>query len=149
MNEQCPIRKILFAADGSNLSMEAARFAAGLARCTRAQVTIITAVEATGVTEFVPFAVESNEENVEQLQETGTDLLEKTKQPFLAADVPVHAEIVEGPAADAIIDEAKDGDYDILIVGSTGTHRSLSPRLGEVAERVALNAPCPVLLFRS
>ncbi len=144
------IQKILVATDGSGPSLRAADYAAEIAGCTGAEVTILTAAEATGITQFVAYAVKAAENLPEELRHTGAHIVETTKKPFLEADVPVHTKIIEGFASEVILNEAKDGNYDLIAMGSRGAGVGLTKRLifgmGSVAERVVGNAPCPVLV---
>ena len=57
-----------------------------------------------------------------------------------------NARVLPANAPRAIIEAAKSGDYDLIVIGSH--HRSGLKRavLGSVAERVVRHAPCPVLL---
>jgi nucleotide-binding universal stress UspA family protein len=56
---------------------------------------------------------------------------------------------IGGPAAFAIVDAAKEGNYDLIVIGTHG--RTGLPRvlLGSVAETVVRHAHCPVLTVRS
>jgi len=146
------IQKILVATDGSSPSLRAADYAAEIARGTNAQVTILTATEASGITQFVTYAVKAAENLPEELRHTAAHIIEATKKPFLAADVSVHTKIIEGFASEVILNEARDGNYDLIAMGSRGAGAGLTKRLifgmGSVAERVVGSAPCPVLVAR-
>lgn len=64
-----------------------------------------------------------------------------------AKGIPIrNANVLPGNAPRAIIEAARSGDYDLIVLGShhhTGLKRAV---LGSVAERVVRHAPCPVLL---
>ncbi|HUV04250.1 MAG TPA: universal stress protein [Armatimonadota bacterium] len=145
------IRKILLATDGSELAMRAGRYAAEIAGCTGADVTILNTAEVSGVTEFVTYSIEAGRKPSQQ-RETGEDIVEKARKPFLDTGVPTHTKIIEGYAAEVILGEAEDGKYDLIVMGSRGAGMGLIRRvvfgLGSVAERVIANAPCPVLVVR-
>jgi len=47
-----------------------------------------------------------------------------------------------------IIDTARDGHYDVIVIGTHGRIGRLHALLGSVAEGVVRNAPCPVLTVR-
>lgn len=56
--------------------------------------------------------------------------------------------ITEGVAADQICHEAKEGEYDLVVLGSRG-HGFLSSAIGgSVSSKVLHHAPCPVLIVR-
>jgi nucleotide-binding universal stress UspA family protein len=64
-----------------------------------------------------------------------------------AGDAPVETAVVEGDAADVLIDKARDAD--LLVVGSPG-HRTVSGSLltGSVGLQCALHAPVPTTVVR-
>jgi len=59
------------------------------------------------------------------------------------------ARCLGGPPAWSIVDAAKEGNYDLIVIGTHG--RTGVPRmlLGSVAENVVRHAHCPVLTVRS
>ncbi len=147
------ISRILVATDGSEESLRAAQYAAQIAKCTNAEAVILHAAEVSGITQFVTYAMEAAPRRERAVRQTGEVVVEKTKKPFLEADVKVHTKIIEGFAADVILREAEDGKYDLIAMGSRGAGTSLAERvflgLGSVAERVIGSAPCPVLVVRA
>lgn len=152
MEENALIRKILVPTDGSAQSLQAARYAAEIARCGNAQITLLNAAEVTGVTQFVTSAVEAEPDLSGHMHQTGLDIIEKTRRVILQEDVTAHSKVIEGPAADVILREASDGDYDLIVIGHCGVGAGAVKRLilglGNVAERVVSNAPCPVMVIR-
>ncbi len=146
------IKKILVATDGSGPSIRAAGYAAEIARCTGAEVTVLNAAEVSGVTQFVTYFTEENAGLGGEPRRTSEDIIVDTKQPFVEADIHVHSKIIEGYAPEVIIQESRDGKYDLIAMGSRGVGTGLIKRIafgvGSVAERVIGNAPCPVLVVR-
>ena len=63
-----------------------------------------------------------------------------------ASSVPVHARVVEGNAAQVLID-ASDG-ADLLVVGSRGHGGFTEAMLGSVSQHCVHHAPCPVVVIR-
>lgn len=147
------IKKILAPSDGSEAALRAARYAAEIARCTGAEVTVLNAVEASGVTQFVTAAIPHNVIAGEATRHTATHVIDDAKKPFQEAGIAgIHAKSIEGPAAEVILEEARSGGYDLIAMGSRGIGATLAQRLvlgmGSVAERVLGAAPCPVLIVR-
>jgi nucleotide-binding universal stress UspA family protein len=68
----------------------------------------------------------------------------------LLAGRGVKAEMVEsiGHPANAIIETAEKGGYDLVIVGSRGLHGVARFLTGSVSSRVVSHAPCSVLVVR-
>lgn len=55
---------------------------------------------------------------------------------------------VSGEPLRTIIETARDGLYDLIVLGTHGRIGRLHALLGSVAEEVVRNAPCPVLTVR-
>jgi nucleotide-binding universal stress UspA family protein len=66
----------------------------------------------------------------------------KRMQPSVQCD----GEIVEGPAAEALLHEATGAD--LIVVGNRGRGEIKSLLLGSVSHQVVHHAPCPVLVVR-
>ena len=64
-----------------------------------------------------------------------------------AAGVDADASVVEGQAADALIDAATDAD--LLVVGSRGRGGFVGLLLGSVSAQCAHHARCPLVIVRS
>lgn len=60
---------------------------------------------------------------------------------------PVRGELVEGPAAPALLEHAQDAD--LVVVGSRGRGSFRSLLFGSVAHRVAAHATCPAVVVRA
>lgn len=152
MSEGRLIETILVPTDGSEYSMRAAAYAAEIAHALSATVTVLNVAEVTGMTQFVSYSVESTGNLERDLRTTGLNIVEKTRKPLDAAGVRTHVKVIEGYAAEMIIQEATDGEYDMIIMASSGIGTGLVQKvifgLGSVAERVVANAPCPVMVVR-
>ena len=59
----------------------------------------------------------------------------------------VFTRLERGNPDEVIIETAKDGNFDMIVVGSRGLGRR-DFALGSVSSRVAENAPCPVLIVK-
>lgn len=65
-----------------------------------------------------------------------------------AAAVRVRREVLEGPPARVLVQAARDGDADLIVVGAKVPGKAFRERLGSTADRVVRTAPCPVLVVR-
>jgi len=61
---------------------------------------------------------------------------------------PISAKVELGAPATAILEEAKRGAYDLVVMGTQGRTGLAHLFIGSVAERVVRAAPCPVLTVR-
>ena len=56
---------------------------------------------------------------------------------------------MEGPAAKALIERARSGAFDLIVMGSHGHGRLHQSLLGCVSQKVLHSSPIPVLLIRA
>jgi nucleotide-binding universal stress UspA family protein len=60
----------------------------------------------------------------------------------------ISTRVDEGNPANEILSEADRGQYDLVVVGATGSRDLKHSMLGSVSARIAWNAPCSVLIVR-
>lgn len=139
------IKKILLAYDGSAGSQDAARYAAEIATPFGAEVTVLTVggplFGAAGVESNMPHM---NEVDYERVADAGLAILaEKQVQArklFRWVD-----------PADQILQEAREGHYDLIIMSHRSARTSIrrdGGMLGSVAIKVINHAPCSVIVVR-
>jgi nucleotide-binding universal stress UspA family protein len=66
------------------------------------------------------------------------------------SDVELDTKVVDGEPVAALIDTARDGGYDLLVMGNrgmTGVTRFL--RLGSVPNKVSHHLPCSLLIVKT
>jgi nucleotide-binding universal stress UspA family protein len=56
--------------------------------------------------------------------------------------------IVQGRPADKIVEVVKEGNFDLIVMGSRGIGGIKGVLLGSVADRVADHAECPVMIVK-
>ena len=84
-----------------------------------------------------------------QMKALGQEILEKgTQQVEEAGGRVADAHLLEGRAADEILNLAREIGADLLIVGSRGLGTVARIALGSVSEGIVHNAECPVLVLR-
>ncbi len=139
--------KILVPVDGSKSSQKTIAHAAEIASKLGAEVTLLHVIPP------LPSAIQGRgyaSSIVEEIQKHGSELLEQTKQEFMEfnSGVAVNTEMVYGDPAAEILQKAKNGGYDIIIIGSRGLNELAGFIMGSVSKRVVRHAPCPVLVVR-
>jgi nucleotide-binding universal stress UspA family protein len=77
-------------------------------------------------------------------EETVRDAVAEVKRT--QASVQCDGEIVQGPAAEVLLREAKGAD--LIVVGNRGRGELKSLLLGSVSHQIVQHAPCPVLVAR-
>jgi nucleotide-binding universal stress UspA family protein len=137
------ITKILAASDGSSAAMEAARSAAVIARAFDAKLTVATVA-------YIPrmYKVDLGDDMERAYVKDWEHVLEDTLKAI--SDI-VQAEtklLRKGPPAEAILEEAESGGYDLIVVGSKGAGSPGGKGMGSVAARVSAKAHCSVLVIR-
>ena len=138
-------RNILVAVDGSPDADSALEHATALARDQRARLTLVTAVPQLPATALLASgAAPPRTEVVKHF----SDMLRKAADT-LPEDVSVTTLLVEGPPAKALIERARSGAFDLIVMGSHGHGRLHQSLLGCVSQKVLHASPIPVLLIRA
>lgn len=166
------IRRILVPLDGSELAASALPGAADLARATGAQITLLRAMpeplEAAaraGSARVVMSMTDSMLAGtsrqrsepipdvyaaaVEHEREAAQSSLDLAAAPLLRQDLKVDSVVMFGPAAECILDVARERDVDLVAIathGRSGIRRFLA---GSVAERIIRYSETPVCLWRA
>jgi nucleotide-binding universal stress UspA family protein len=137
--------RILLAVDGSEHGYKAARTAADLARAMNSERLRIVVV-------FEKIPVYLGEPNLQKAIDTrlveAQAILQKAVE--VVGDVPaeVHTELIEGDAAESIIEVARTRNSDVIVMGSRGLGRLAGLVLGSTSQKVVGHALCPVLIVR-
>jgi len=139
-------RKLLVAVDGSDESLAAVAQAGKLAETLGAELTLCHVVPPAPV--FVDAAALTLVEFDRRADEESARILAEAARA-LPPGVLAGRRVLHGQPALAIVDESREGGYDLLVVGShgrTGIRRFL---MGSVASQVVSHARIPVLVYRT
>jgi len=137
------MKKILVAIDGSVHALKAVEMAAELA--SEHRITDVTLINIIPVipTETGPFPTAALPEDVE-----AWEIFKQPKEILRKVGVNPLLLLEEGDPASGIVEAARTGNFDLVVVG----HRGLSPieafLLGSVSNRVVTHASCSVLVVR-
>ncbi len=144
-----PIRQILVPIDFSEPSRAALDYAAQLARPLGAAIDLLhiwevpTFVPAGGVAGF------GNASLFEMLKKGAEEALNKFVDEASKRDITVRfAKTEPGSPAYRITEFAREGGYDLIVVGTHGRTGLSRVLVGSVAENVVRHAHCPVLAVR-
>ncbi len=141
-----PFKKILCAVDFSPFSRAALDVAIGLAADGGA-VTLVHVVEP--MIWFPEAGFEYESVRASLLESADKSLAEwKADAERRLGGAKVALERLEGTPWERIVHLAKDGAFDVIVVGTQGRTGIRHALLGSVAERVVRHAPCPVLVAR-
>ncbi|MEP0807537.1 MAG: universal stress protein [Chloroflexota bacterium] len=136
--------RILLAVDGSEHAVRAAKVAADLARCMKAELRVLVV--------YAPIPPYLGEPNLQQAINARLDEAQAILQRAVetVGEIPgeIHTELIEGDAAETIIEVAKTRNSDLIVMGSRGLGRLAGLLLGSTSQKVLSHAPCPVLIVR-
>lgn len=126
-------RRVLLATDGSNTSVAAARAAAQRPWPEATEFRIVSVEE--------PWAIKSSRLDPQEA-------ITKVEQVLTAAGLKATGAALSGKAKDVILEDARNWNADLIVVGSHGRRGFKRFLLGSVSEAVAMNAHCSVVVVR-
>lgn len=137
--------------DGSDGAAEALRWALGEARLRGADVRVVHARSVPLVLSIpsadafgVPEPAGSMDQVRTALRKEADNVLEASLKGVEADDVTIEGEVVEGKAAQVLIEAARNAD--LLVVGTRGLGGFTGLLLGSVSQQCTHHAPCPVVV---
>ncbi|HEX9044232.1 MAG TPA: universal stress protein [Candidatus Limnocylindrales bacterium] len=144
--------RVLLAIDGSVSSDRARDLVAGIEWPEGTIIRVVAALERapelTGVPWMAPVAPDESEVEGSLIRRYQT-ALEAAERALEATGRGVQAILLRGRAASAVVEEARDFDADLIVVGNRGHGQFETMLLGSVSAEIVDQAPCPVLVARS
>jgi nucleotide-binding universal stress UspA family protein len=138
-------RKILLAYDGSAGANRALEAALAEARVHEAELWALAVEER--LPRFSATVDEVQEEKALANQHYGR-LLAAARARAQEAGIELKVLLRAGHPAKTIIEVAREGDFDLILVGHSGLSGVWAKFLGTTAEKVSRHAPCGVLIVR-
>lgn len=138
-------KKILVAYDGSDNAKRALRAAIDLARALRAELASIS------VRESLPYfaaTVGEVEEAHAEIEAFFHRITKEAKDMAALAGVELDAEVRPGHEVETIVTYAKEGGFDLLVVGFAGHSNIFGRIMGSTAGNLSRLAPCSVLIVK-
>ena len=147
------IKKILVPIDGSKSADHALDFALDLAGKYSAEVMVTTVFDEPAlslVARGMLYAPVSTENYLKMLRDFHEKILLEAlnKAKKFSPKLKVSIKLLQGRPADKIVETAKEGVFDLIVVGSRGLGGIKEFFLGSVSDRVADEASCPVLIVK-
>ncbi len=138
---------VLLATDGTEYAEEAAWLLSHLPHSETLELTILSVLrtpEFYGSAEVAEWLDRNAEaEKVQAVQACG-----RVEQLFLGADVRIESVVSEGHTGKTILQEARQRDVDLIVLGAVGHSPLDRMLLGSVSDFVATHALCSVLVVR-
>jgi len=140
--------KILVAVDGSPSSLRATEFAAQLAAALRSKskVTLVSVHDDTGFKHVKKFTPKGT--LADYLRELSDKDLSEAHKLLDKAEVAHDMIIKTGHVAEEIMQAAKVGKFDLIVLGAKGRSSFGDLLLGSVSQRVASASKVPVTLIK-
>lgn len=151
------IERILVALDGSEPADKALDFALDLAEKYSAEIVLLSVIPpvavpttvyaASGARTLAPVVTEKHLKEVEdRYEKVLSEALKKANE--IKPSLNVSTKLVEGRPSERIVETAKEGSFDIVVMGSRGLGGIKGFFLGSASDRVADEAACPVLIVK-
>lgn len=133
--------RVLIATDGSECSYEAARQFIKLTHAMRHDITVL---------HVMPLLTVGRDAAYLQIEEEreGLAALNTVKSIFDDVAIPVKTEMKQGIPANTILEVARRGNYDLIVMGHRGRGGFRELLLGSVSKTIVHNSPCSVLIGR-
>lgn len=141
--------KMLVANDGSQAALAALRYAIDLASGLQSpsrSITLINVHEDAGLRRARTYVGGDAVDGY--LADLGKEELAEATALLDASGIEHHAEIRTGHVAQQIVDCAKEGAFDLVVLGAKGRSAIADLLIGSVAQRVLATATTPVLIFK-
>ena len=137
-------KRIIVAIDGSEHSYQTLAYAQNLAECFGATLWLVHAFPRTSdLLGYEPYA-----SLVARRESAGQAILDEARRRLGEVNFEVHEELMEEPAAEAILSVAETRQADLIVMGTRGLSSLQGLLLGSVSNKVMHHASCPVMLVR-
>lgn len=138
-------KKILIAYDGSEGAKHALRVAIDLAKKYNAELHSISVEEgvphyAATIGEVEEFRKEANE----FFKKINDEAIEEARKE----GIELHTKVQAGHEVETIVNYAKDGKFDLLIIGFMGYSKIFGRIWGSTSQNIAKLAPCTVVVVK-
>ena len=143
------VRRILVPIDFSKHSNQALAWAGDIAQRYDASITVLHVYQTLELLLPDGYVLQSATSVADLLRHVGEGLdAAKDRLVKSAPGIPVATELRHGAAFVEIVRLAREGAYDLIVIGTHGRTGLQHALLGSVAEKVVRKAPCPVLVAR-
>jgi len=151
--------KILVPLDGSEHSLKALDVAIQIAKKFEGKITLVHIYSVVAISSMMPepsmatagvpvMATPDFSRLVEAARKVGSRILEDGEQRVKAAKVEVNKLLEEGHTVQEIIRVAKEGNFELIVMGARGISHIREMLLGSVSDGVMHHVACPVLVVK-
>jgi nucleotide-binding universal stress UspA family protein len=144
------LTKIMCPVDFSDPSNHALDYALELARLFQAELWLVHVLDVQFLSPYVVSELPSVVPGIDQLKENAEkdleDLVKKSRERY--PEVTIKSEMLQGAPFVRLVEEAREKQMDLIVMGTHGRSGLSHLLIGSVAERVVRKAPCPVLTVK-
>jgi len=145
--------KILVPVDGSEHSQRALEIAVKIAKKFDGKITLIhvysVVTKLTSVEGGLPVMAPAEFSMVvETFRKAGANILADGEKRVEPEGIQVETLLKEGHTVQEILKTAREGEFDLIVMGARGISKIREILLGSVSDGVIRNAPCPVLVTK-
>ena len=136
--------KILVPLDGSDHSFDALEKAIQIAKKFDGELMLIH-MYSIPISKLTPSQL-----NVYVLEQrkSGEKILAEGRKRAYSEGVPFETQLKEGHIVEEIVKVAREGNFDLIVMGARGLSKLKELFLGSVSHGVTMHAPCPVLIVK-
>jgi nucleotide-binding universal stress UspA family protein len=149
--------KMLVGIIGDKVSRKVAEKAVELAKRCDGEITFITVVDDSESKGGMPYSfgtitkeeyIRSQEIILKGMIEQSDKMLDSIIDSYKSSGLKMNKIVALGVSYEEIVETAEKGDYDLIVVGHTGTNLLRRVFLGSVAKRVIEGAHCTVMVVK-
>lgn len=138
-------KKILVANDGSEGAKKALRTAIDLAKRYHAELHSISVEE--GVPHYAATIGEVDEYR-QEANEFFRKINDEARDAAWKEDIELHAKVQAGHEVETIVQYAKDGKFDLLVIGFMGHSKIFGRVWGSTSQNITKLSPCTVIVVK-
>ena len=139
------IKKILCPVDFSETSDYALRYAVAFASAYDAELELFNVLEPPVLPPYSTGGIPDLSQAIERIKQDSRQRLDELVEKSRKSHPRTVGRMLVGTPFLEIINRARDGKFDLIVVGTHGRAGLKHVLMGSVAERVVRKAPCPVL----
>jgi len=136
--------KILVPLDGSENSIDALEKAIQIAKKFDGELMLIN-MYSIPMSKLTPSQLNVY---VLEIRKSGEKILAEGRKRAYAEGVPFETQLKEGHIVEGIVKVAREGNFDLIVMGARGLSKLKEILLGSVSHGVTTHAPCPVLIVK-
>jgi nucleotide-binding universal stress UspA family protein len=136
-------RHVLVAFDGSPQAELALAHAVALAQSSRARLALVAVVPPPPL---MAWQAPGGMRGIHESEQTELETALRAAADRVPDDLPVTTRLLDGDPARELLQAARDGDHDVIVMGSRGRGRVQAALLGSVSNRVMNEAEVPVIV---